>query len=169
VAFSRRGFLFLLGSATPGLWLAGHGLLTLEPGLVLALSGRCSFCGGRRDEVRGLAGRESGGAARICDGCVGLCVEICAEAGVLSPRAPSRARLDRGTTDALLAGEMHSQEAVLRRYLEGRRPALRVAYRCSFCDANGHEARKVISGKGVLICDRCTAEGAALVSHVLRT
>jgi hypothetical protein len=80
---------------------------------------------------------------------------------------PSRARLDRAGIDALLAGS-GSEEAVLRRYLEGRRSIPREPFRCSFCDAHRRETRKLISGPGGFICDRCTAEGAALVIHVLR-
>ncbi|HLW96085.1 MAG TPA: ClpX C4-type zinc finger protein [Solirubrobacteraceae bacterium] len=49
---------------------------------------RCSFCGKRRDQVKGwVAG---GGAGRprvgICDECVALCTEILSESG--PPEAP---------------------------------------------------------------------------------
>ncbi len=55
-----------VGTLAPGSWPN-----RVDAEMVLALTGVCSFCGRRPDEVRGLAG-VVGKPARICDECVGL-------------------------------------------------------------------------------------------------
>jgi hypothetical protein len=65
----RRHFLALCGTVASGLWLPGFGLIELTQKMVLALSGVCSFCGKRPDEVQGLAG-VLGRPARICNECI---------------------------------------------------------------------------------------------------
>lgn len=71
----RRRFLALVGTAIPGLWLAGAGLIQLPGRMVLAISGRCSFCGRNAAEVYGVAG-VVGRGVRICNECVEICLEI---------------------------------------------------------------------------------------------
>jgi len=69
---SRRRFMFLLGGATAGLWLASTGLVRLERNFMLSIAGSCSFCGKDRREARALVGT-AGHATKICDECVDLC------------------------------------------------------------------------------------------------
>jgi hypothetical protein len=75
---SRRRFLFILGGATTGIWLAPTGLVRFERTFLLTVAGSCSFCGKSGADVIALVGT-SGRSARICDECVGLCCDIVAE------------------------------------------------------------------------------------------
>ena len=71
----RRRFLALAGTAVPGIWLAGAGLIQLPGRMVLAISGDCSFCNKSAAKVFGMAG-VVGRAARICNECVEIYLEI---------------------------------------------------------------------------------------------
>ena len=74
----RRHFLALCSSVACGLWLPGRGLIELTQTMVLALSGVCSFCRKRPDEVQGLAG-VLGRPARICNECLRLSMDLLTE------------------------------------------------------------------------------------------
>ena len=78
MAFTRRGFLFLCAATPPALWLAGHDVASLTGRMVIDLAGTCSFCGESRAQVRALSG-VFGRPQRICDECVGLCVDVIRE------------------------------------------------------------------------------------------
>lgn len=84
IVLSRRRFMFLLGGATTGLWLASTGLVRLQRSFVLSLAGSCSFCGKAREEVHALVGT-TGHATKICDACIGLCCDILVEEAGLPP------------------------------------------------------------------------------------
>ena len=160
---NRRGFLFFLGAGATGLWLAGSG--------VVALPGTCSFCGKRRAEVRSILGVRAH-PTRICDECIGLCMQIIAEEP--RPHPPRPAPPPRMSTDEELArlldhlrGSVDERElASVKRHLDGTEPVKQFA--CSFCDTPRREVWKLISGPGVFICDGCTVDASAVVSGVLR-
>lgn len=175
---SRRRFLFLLGGAATGLWLASTGLVRLERNFVLKLAGSCSFCGKDRTEVRVLVGT-LGRECRICDECLGLCCDILGERDfdTLSYTAPPFE--DERFHDEL-AGILHTlaaeREAArkemllddLRRSFDAApRTPLR-EFHCSFCDASRSEVAKLISGPRVFICETCIGDAAGVVAHVLR-
>jgi hypothetical protein len=180
---SRRRFMFLLGGATTGLWLASTGLVRLERTFVMSLAGSCSFCGKDRAEVHALVGT-AGHATKICDECIGLCCEIIGEeVGVQSPRdlhayAPPSFDDEKfqehvGEVLRRLAEERESSRSdallnELRRSFDPVRHASFDMFRCSFCDAHRKDVVKLISGPRVFICDTCVAEATAVVSHVLR-
>src|ERR1043165_2199976 len=84
---SRRRFLFLLGGATTGIWLAPTGLVRFERRLLLTVAGSCTFCGKTGAEVLTLVGT-AGRSVRICDEGMGWCCDILAEEGV-PPAVPS--------------------------------------------------------------------------------
>lgn len=65
---TRRRFLALLGGSVTGIWLAGTGFVQVERRMVLKMTGACSFCGKRPEEVFGLAGLADRGVS-ICDEC----------------------------------------------------------------------------------------------------
>jgi hypothetical protein len=171
--FSRRRFLFLLGGATAGIWLASTGLIRLERTFVLKHAGGCSFCGKTARDVLAIAG-VTGRSCQICDECVGLCCDILDGDGVRFRRdstADIEARLpqDREALARFLA-EIEEQR---RSYdaqsldLSSSRSVL-TEFACSFCDRPRSEVAKLISGPRVFICDGCTGEAAGVLSHVLR-
>lgn len=180
---SRRRFMFLLGGATTGLWLASTGLVRLERNFVMSLAGSCSFCGKDRREVKALVGT-AGHAPRICDECVGLCCEILGEeVEIESPRDVHRfvapnfhdEQFQDRVTEILgrLAAERESSrnDALLndlRRSFESDRQPILDMFRCSFCDAHRKDVAKLISGPRVFICDACIGDATAVVTHVLR-
>jgi ATP-dependent protease Clp ATPase subunit len=175
---SRRRFLFLTGSAAPGLWLAGTGLLSLQRHFVLALGGACSFCGKDGTEIRALAG-VTGRAHRICDECVGLCFEILGEEPAFvvqdadARRPPPSPAQPADALDDLLRGLASPQAdlelvmAELRRRLDGERRRSPADFSCSFCDALRRDVPKLISGPRVFICDACVGDAAGIVSRVV--
>ncbi len=183
--FSRRGFLLLLGSTAPGLWLPDSGLIRLTDRFVLAFGGACSFCGKDAREVQKLAG-VVGRAVRICDECIGLCLDILSEEKLIEER-PDRQlpRAEEGYTVHsdeellnLLRSLGESEEEILRiqkalaerpaRPHHASSPLTTDAFKCSCCDVHRREVRKLISGPRVFICDSCVFEASALASHVLR-
>jgi hypothetical protein len=180
---SRRRFMFLLGGATTGLWLASTGLVRLERRFVMSLAGPCSFCGKDRAEVKALVGT-AGHATRICDECLGLCWDIIGEEIRLTPPSELHGyeplsfedeqfqervgEVLRGLADAREASRRDALLNDLHRSLE---PAQRtwIDFQCSFCGAHRKDVVKLISGPRVFICDVCVADATAVVSHVLRT
>lgn len=172
---SRRGFLFVCGAAATGLWLAKTGLVALPGRMVAYLSGSCSFCGWRSPDVQRLAG-VVGRSARICNNCIGLCLDIITEEGrrpiaPAPPPPPVPADLDEDELSALLAavaaGEPPEERVEqIRRLLDGQAP--RPDFQCSFCDARRREVAKLIAGPRVFVCDRCVADAASLCPEVLR-
>ena len=176
---ARRRFLFLMGSAAPGLWLAGSGLLSLQRRFVVALGGTCSFCGKDGTEIRALAG-VTGRRYRICEGCVGLCCDILGEAPAIviedadaRQPAPGAAEPITDGLDDLLRGlesaqtDLDAAMAEVRRRLDGERLRGESDFCCSFCDARRREVAKLISGPRVFICDACVGDAAGIVSHVV--
>ena len=185
VVLSRRRFMFLLGGATTGLWLASAGLVRLERSFVLSLAGSCSFCGKDRAQARALVGT-AGHSEKICDECVGLCCEIIAEEmqyeslerGVVHRELPPSlddeqfqqrvGEILQGIAAEREASRIDGLLADLRRSLDpGRRASLDM-YRCTFCDAHRRDVMKLIAGPRIFICDGCVGEATAVVSHVLR-
>jgi transcription elongation factor Elf1 len=183
IVLSRRRFMFLLGGATTGLWLASTGLVRLQRSFVLSLAGSCSFCGKDRAEVHALVGT-AGHATRICDDCIGLCCDILAEeVGIRSPEVPANVpptpedlAFQQRVGEALqrFAAERESRQGDallddLQRALTSRAPeSVFDLFRCSFCGAHRREVMKLISGPRVFICDACVGEATAIVTHVLR-
>jgi hypothetical protein len=183
---SRRRFLFLVGSAGPGLWLAGAGLLQLQRRFVLALGGACSFCGKSGKEVNALAGI-TGRSVRICNECIQLCFEILGESIVVedadarrSPPAqapPEPVSPDDDLRELLSSLESQTLDpevvlAEVRRRLDGDRLPGSAQFglgdfRCSFCDARRRDVRKLISGPRVFICESCVGDAAGLTSQVV--
>jgi hypothetical protein len=179
---SRRRFLFLCAAAAPGLWLAQVGLIRLPGRMVQILGGNCSFCGKPASRVARLAG-VTGQPYRICDECIGLCLDILAEElkGMkppLPPVAPRDGVPPVGAVDELEAllwsirSEMPAPEKLERakELLDGlaRSEPQRVPdFSCSFCHRPRREVAKLISGPRVFICDACVADAAALSSDVL--
>lgn len=168
---NRRRFLFLCGAATPGIWLAGSGLIRLPGRMVVALSGRCSFCSKAGTEVFGLAG-VVGRPDRVCDECVGLCLEVLHDEAVSprpeprtppsSPPAPSPEEVE----DILrrIASEYRGIDIdAIRSSLQTRREQPDVLA-CSFCESTSKEVAKLIAGPTVRICDVCVADAATLLA-----
>lgn len=181
---SRRRFMFLVGGATTGLWLASTGIVRLQRSFVLSLAGSCSFCGKAREEVHALVGT-AGLPTRICDECVGLCCEILAEeAGLASPghvHAPAPPSADdeqfQQRVGEILRRFASEHEAAHRdallndlgRALAARGPnASRDDFGCSFCGAHRKDVAKLIAGPRVFICNGCVGDATAVVNHVLR-
>jgi hypothetical protein len=163
---SRRRFLLLCGAGVPGLWLAGRGLIHMSSAMVAHLTGVCSFCNKSHHEVQALAG-VLGRPARICDQCIGLCVDIIAEElGVPRWREPTpRRRRGPAVYDGALVVELRAR-------LAGLPPppgSGRVTdFSCTFCDAQRLEVQRLISGPKVFVCDRCALEGAGLIAAASR-
>jgi ClpX C4-type zinc finger len=172
---SRRRFLFVLGSAAPGLWLAGSGLLRLERRFVLQLGGSCTFCrkdGGKALALAGVVGRP----ARICDGCIALCCQILAEESLGVPDRPIIDTADEDDLDGLLrdpalqdpTGNLDAILARLRQRMDGNMSRRFADFQCSFCDAHRRDVAKLISGPLVFICEGCIGDAVSVCSHVLR-
>jgi hypothetical protein len=175
---SRRRFLFLVGSAAPGLWLGGTGLLQLQRRFAVALGGSCSFCGKRATDVSTLAGVVTR-SVRICDECVSLCCDILAEESLdvrgENHSSPSDDVVSEDELSQLLrsldkesAPKIDGILSALRRRLDGDRLKSIHDFQCSFCDADRRDVAKLISGPRVFICDACVGDATALVSNILR-
>lgn len=83
---SRRGFLLLCGASGAGIFLAKTGLIELPRRMVLQLAGTCSFCGQRPEEVFAILG-VPGRNERICDECLGMCLDVVSHPSVRSGHA----------------------------------------------------------------------------------
>jgi hypothetical protein len=176
---TRRGFLWLCGASTAGIYLAKTGLIELPRRMVLQMAGRCSFCGKDRREVFGIAGTV-GREQRICDECIGLCFDILAEEAekqqkdrrslglpVSSPTSWGDDELERVLRAAATDGA-DPRELIERIQARLETPTKRTggmsAFRCSFCDRSGQDVRKLISGPRVFICDDCTGDAGGLLA-----
>lgn len=161
--------MLLLGGSATGVWLASTGLVRLERRFMIALGGKCSFCGKDRAEVVDLFGR-SGIPERICNECLGLCLDIMREE--IEIPVPAPAVLVEADDDAVAdtlrelaaaQNSRHADELVdrVRRSLfaEGSRFH---EYHCSFCARARHDVAKLISGPRVLICDNCVGDAVAI-------
>jgi ClpX C4-type zinc finger len=104
---NRRHFLALIGTAAPGLWLDGTGLIQLPRRMVIAISGRCSFCGKAAGEVFGLVGVTSR-PMRVCNECIDICLEILRDDLLLNAMRPPLPKRELWlNSEVLLAGEDH--------------------------------------------------------------
>ena len=180
---NRRRFLALMGTAVPGLWLDGIGLIQLPKRMIIDISGRCSFCAKPAREVFGLAGVVSH-PTRICNECIDICLEIFRDDQLLHPPSapplPAKQRVSTEIAEAfdfevtglvrnreLPRGELEAFVEQLRKLLN--QPATSRQQRgselsCSFCDRKQHEVRKLIAGPQTYICDDCTGDAAALLN-----
>lgn len=184
---NRRRFLALTGAAVTGLWLAGTGLIALPRLMIIAISGRCSFCDKAAAEVFGLTG-VTGYPTRICNECIELCLEIIRDDLIFQnvsappPTAPyilggEPAEVGQAfeVTELLRNGELSQTRAELRALLEDVRKLLQqseiqqqqIGYdelSCSFCERKQSRTRKLIAGGArAYICDVCISEAAALL------
>jgi hypothetical protein len=175
---SRRGFLGLCAAAAPALWIARAGIVEMPKNMLLDLVGHCSFCGKHAREVRHLAG-VSGRGVRICDECIGLCLDIYADEAGLAPThqpVPSFAVDDAGESefDSIAAtiargNPSMSQEAIadfVRAMLQPPNKPLPPRPQeivCSFCDAHQKTVAKMVAGPTVYICDNCVGDAYALM------
>ncbi|HKQ74071.1 MAG TPA: ClpX C4-type zinc finger protein [Blastocatellia bacterium] len=191
---NRRRFIALIGAAVPGLWLDGTGLIQLPKRMVIALSGRCSFCAKDAREVFGLAGTLNQ-STRVCNECIDICLQILRDDAIFNPASipppppPPIAghHTRRETSDAfdfepigvrrnagapLSSAELESLFEVMRKLLDQTEPIRKRRddeLSCSFCDRKKDEAVKLIAGPHVYICDVCIGDAAALISiHSLR-
>jgi hypothetical protein len=177
-SLTRRKFLALCGATTAGILLPGTSVFALPGRMVLKLTGPCSFCGKLPTEVYGLAG-VAGHDVRICDECIGLCLDIIAEEEHREV-SPSRSRMDipsRDELESLLsqlgANPSASQLDALFDRIRGElepKPSSRARVRnmnlsCSFCDRHQREVKKLIAGPSVYVCDDCVADASALFAR----
>jgi hypothetical protein len=177
----RRHFLALCTATASGLWLPGRGLIELTRKMVLAISGVCSFCGKRPDEVEGLAGA-LGRPARICSECVRQSAELMAEAAVdgfdENDLATLAALPDEQAIPALLAAlstaAPYSEGAInaARSILAGERGTelalgQRTSDNCTFCGKTPYEMERFFASPRAGICDVCVGDAAALFASVL--
>lgn len=159
----------------------------------LSLADCCRFCGKHRDAVRALVGTV-GRETAICEECIGISWDILAHElgdGVRPPTLawlpatpPPAAPVDDETRERVnaaadrmreemlahareLAARRTEAEVARRRELQQRRLA-QVDPRCSFCDAQPQDRRKLISGPRVWVCDTCVGEATVFISDVLR-
>jgi hypothetical protein len=186
----QRGLLFVLGSTTAGIWLASAGLVRFERSFVVMHAGPCSFCGKTGHEIQLLVG-VSGRAPRICDECLGMCLDIIDEERQLARIPLAQLRSEQERLWAAELTERRTQFEAECQHLEPlsgperedhRRALVEAAlaapcaepapvidhFRCSFCDAARPEVLKLVSGPRVFLCDRCAVEAIGLLAHVLR-
>ena len=188
---TRRRFVSLCGVTAPGFWLAGAGFFRLPERMIIAISGRCSFCGkGMPDAVllAGVVGRRW----RICHECVDLCVDIIAgDTEAEDPREQPRhavpaesmaipsqeGELERLIQRAIDSAGIQAREIddlleSARKHLDGGtgvpRQGLHTPLACSFCDQSRDAVRKLVAGPCVYICDGCIASAAGLFAHLVR-
>jgi ClpX C4-type zinc finger len=163
--------MLILGGAATGVWLASTGLVRLERRFMLAIGGRCSFCGKDRADVRTLLGQR-GIPATICNECVGLCFDIMREELARMPEpAPPTVLLEpdedavADTLRELAAAQnsRHVDELVdrVRRSLFPKGPRL-AEFHCSFCARARDDVAQLISGPEAFICDGCVSDAVAI-------
>lgn len=182
--WSRRRFMFLIGGATSGLWLASTGLVKLERSFVLSLAGACWFCGKDRTDVRSLVGAV-GREPTICDECIGLCCDIIAEEigeearHAATPREPRPAPSSAEPLEERVAELLRQLQELapdhaatlldhVRLTFKGFRRGSIDVYRCTFCDRERRDVVKLIAGPRAFICDVCVGDATQVVAHVLR-
>jgi hypothetical protein len=148
--------------------------------MVLQVAGTCSFCGKDPREVFGIAG-VVGEDTRICDECIGLCVDILAEQleeqekARLAATKPDSARpstgddeLDRLMRSAGTSPDVDPREVIQRIQARlapdpGARHIGNLGH-CSFCDRSRRDVRKLITGPRVFICEDCTGDAGGLLA-----
>jgi hypothetical protein len=183
LVLSRRRFIFLVGGAATGVWLASTRLVRFER-FGRSLAGSCSFCGNDWADVNALL-ESSGQSTKICDECVGICCEVFGEeVGVQFPCDDVHRHRPSFEDERF---RQHVEE--MRRRLAAKRDASRSdamnglsrgvdltrhdasleTFQCSFCRTDRKDAMKLISGPRVFICDSCVEDAAAEVFDVLRT
>lgn len=186
---NRRRFLALIGTAVPGLWLDGTGLIQLPRSMVISISGQCSFCTRAAGEVFGLAG-VTGRPTRVCNECIDICLEILrddyyAQTLIAPPPPPPPPwhfvgdeisdPFDFEPTGLVQNVGIPRTGAELEAFMEQVRKLLDQSetshqrtsdgeLACSFCDRKQDEARKLITGSQTYICDVCICDAAALIS-----
>ena len=113
--------------------------------LIRCEDGRCSFCGQGHDLVG-----SSMASTKICAPCLRLCVGILAEdAGI---ELDDETQLTHAEVDAILDTFAKAP----------RQPPRDNDYRCSFCDRSCADAKKLIAGPRVFICDACVVGAIAV-------
>jgi hypothetical protein len=187
MVMNRRKFLALTGTAMTGLWLDGKGLIQLPRRMVIAFSGRCSFCHKMTERVLGIAG-VIGRPDRVCNNCIEVCLDILSEHAIsMTVGAPSHAsgplmshgraelsdsaieerlqRLRQSQTEAEFTTQLEQLRSVLDG-LSGSVPQARhkPVRACSFCDRTQHETQKLIAGPSTFICDLCVGNAGALIN-----
>src|SRR5262245_43005006 len=164
---NRRWFLLLMGASATNvgarLWLPETGLIELPGRFAIELRGECSFCGKHAREVASLLGLR-GRAQRVCDECIGLCMDILDPSGGLEPAPPGEDATLSEDLDAILA-ELEELErlnpelyAKVDEALDHTTAPAMPTFpptNCSFCDAHHTEIGKLIAGPNDYICDVC--------------
>lgn len=169
---NRRWFLLWIGAsagmAGARLWLPETGLIEVPSRFARELRGECSFCGKHAGEVASLLGMW-GRTARVCNECLGLCMDIL---GVGDAPEPEPLSLEDQKLveelDALIAELERMNPELFAKIDEEPDPAPAMPAlppsNCSFCDAHHSDVGKLIAGPTVYICDRCAVDAATIVS-----
>ena len=172
---SRRRFLAICGGGIAGIWLVGTGFVPLQPVMVFAMSGSCSFCGKEAKEIFGLAGITHRNS-RICNECIELCFDILAEEVGNPEFDPAMTEAGSQLFEDLqrrvafsergdpfveaLAASLSQLEEILK---NPSTPTPQVAeLMCSFCDKHHDNVAKLIAGPTDYICDGCIGDAGAL-------
>jgi hypothetical protein len=144
-----------------------RGLVKLDRGFVLELSGSCSCC--ESHDVRGLVGC-AGRAERICDNCLELCREILRDEPRSSRSQPniSAEEFQRDVADVLESVVKNIRDEprldrVPRTVTPPNRSDVDIN-RCTFCRAHRKDVVKLINGPRVSICDGCVDEAIAVIT-----
>ncbi|HEY7372318.1 MAG TPA: ClpX C4-type zinc finger protein [Polyangia bacterium] len=163
---TRRGFLWLCGASTAGIYRAKTGLIDLPRQLVLQMAGTCSFCDKDRLEVFGIAG-VVGKEARICDECIGLSLDFFDERSDEMERRWLDDVVERVAPKVLAFFAQPGAKEELEAYARTQpapEPFVPQDFHCSFCDRSRWEGIKLVSGLGCLICDDCAMDAAGLLA-----
>jgi ATP-dependent protease Clp ATPase subunit len=114
----------------------------------MAKKDQCSFCGKPSVMVSWLAG-EPTRSSRICNECVGICLEVRKNSG---PPFPTETSRSDETDSGDLPANAHAYNWALPR---GRTPS------CSFCGRRQTESTHLLAGPQVWICDVCVDDAAS--------
>jgi ATP-dependent protease Clp ATPase subunit len=154
--------------------------------MMIAISGTCSFCTKDAESVFGLAGTR-GRSHRICNDCVGLCLDIMAEERIDDDVIAAEPLLDVPEVDGFemtpelesaIADVQESHAEMMRRFIEEeerwkeehtRTVHEWASFSCSFCDKSQREVAKLIQGgPSVFVCDLCVGDASAILSACSR-
>ena len=134
--------------------------------MVLQMAGTCAFCGKDRREVFGIAG-VVGSEARICDECIGLCLDFFDE----KSEEIERQWLERMVKELAPKLRAALSQPGAKEELKARarthpppKPFVPQDFHCSFCDRSRFEGIKLVAGLRNLICDDCTGDAAGLLA-----